>query len=263
MEIVLLGTGTAVPVPDRFPSGVLVRDGAQTLLVDCGPGVLRRLAQTGVDLREVTTVLLTHYHTDHTADLAALLFALRNPRYAGRGPLRLRGAPGLAALLGNLTAAWPWLSPKGYVLDVVEIEPGRVPLDASGTVVDAFRVEHTSASLAYRITGAGGGVATFSGDADVCDGLVDAARNADLFVCDAAFPDEGRVEGHLTPGLAGQHAQAAGARSLCLTHFYPECDGVDLAAQARATFDGEVVLGADLMRFTVLPGATSSIRATP
>ncbi len=250
LSVTVLGSGTAVPEPDRFPAGYLVRGGGETVLVDCGPGVLRRLAQAGVGLREVSAVLLTHFHTDHCADVAALLFALRNPSYRGRPPLRLWAAEGLREWLAHLTAAWPWLRPRGddYVLEVNEIAPGQHALGE--LQVSAFPINHTAQSLAYRFVGAGGrGVATFSGDADAGLGLVDAARAADLFVCDAAFPDAQYQPGHLTPGRAGAIAAEAGVKTLCLTHFYPECRGVDLAAQARATFKGEVVLAHDLLRF--------------
>ena len=87
MRLTVLGSGTAVPVPDRFPAGYLVERGASKVLVDCGPGSLRRLAQAGVSPAELDAVLLTHYHTDHCADLAALLFALRSPHLRARPPL--------------------------------------------------------------------------------------------------------------------------------------------------------------------------------
>lgn len=45
LSVTVLGSGTAVPEPDRFPAGYLVRGGGEIVLVDCGPGVLRRLAQ--------------------------------------------------------------------------------------------------------------------------------------------------------------------------------------------------------------------------
>lgn len=246
MEVTILGSGTAVPVPDRFPAGALVRGGDETLLVDCGPGTLRRLAQAGGDIGRLTAVLLTHYHTDHTADLAALLFALRNPAYAGRPPLRVMGASGLREFVAHLTAAWPWLDPAcAYELVLEEIEPGGIAL--AGMRGRAVRIEHTSRSLGYRFDDGEWSVA-FSGDADVCEGLVEVARDVDVFVCDCAFPDELRTPGHLTPSLAGRAAAAAGARTLCLTHFYPECEGHDLRAQAAREFDGRVVLAEDLMR---------------
>lgn len=250
LSVTVLGSGTAVPEPDRFPAGYLVQGGGETVLIDCGPGVLRRLAATGVGLEQVSAVLLTHFHTDHCADVAALLFALRNPRYQGRPPLRLWAAAGLHEWLAHLTAAWPWLAPRAgdYALQAREIAPGE---HAMGLLaVTAFPIQHTAQSLAYRVQVDGeAATVTFSGDADEGLGLVDAARRASLFVCDAAFPDAAYVPGHLTPGRAGRVATAAGVETLCLTHFYPECRGVDLAAQARATFAGEVVLAHDLRRF--------------
>jgi ribonuclease BN (tRNA processing enzyme) len=55
----------------------------------------------------------------------------------------------------------------------------------------------------------------------------------------------GGQKSHLTAGAAGRVAAAAGARRLVLTHFYPECEGVDIPAQVAAWFDGEIVVGED------------------
>ena len=48
---------------------------------------------------------------------------------------------------------------------------------------------------------------TCSGDSDYCEELIEAAREADLFVCESAFPDDFKVPGHMTPSLAGRIAQ--------------------------------------------------------
>jgi ribonuclease BN (tRNA processing enzyme) len=254
MHLTVLGSGTAIPVPDRFPAGYLVEAAGQRVLVDCGPGSLRRLAQAGVGLEALDAVFLTHYHTDHCADLGPLLFALRSPHYAGRKPLHVFAAPGLERFVRTLTEVWPWIQPRDYELRLREILPGTLRL--GGLQVRALPIRHTAQSLGYRFEDAGGSAA-FSGDADECDELVELARGADVFVCDAAFPDERRTEGHLTPGLAGAHAARAGARKLVLTHFYPECDGCDVVAQARAAFTGEVAAATDLMRLGV-PAAAGS-----
>ena len=251
MEVTILGSGTAVPVADRFPSGVLVVIGSQVIVVDMGPGVLRRLAQAGYGPDQITTVLITHFHTDHTADLAALLFALRNPKLATRPPLTILGPHGLIGLIEGLTAVWPWLRPKNYSLEVREIEPGTYPLGSAE--LTAVSIEHTPVSLAYRISDEHGTSVALSGDADVCEGLAEVARRADLFICEAAFPDQERTAGHLTPSLAGAGDEDAQAEVLCLTHFYPECEGHDLRAQAESTYSGEVVLAEDLMRFVLEP----------
>lgn len=66
-------------------------------------------------------MLSTHYHTDHCADLAALLFARRSPHLQPRPPLTIYGAPGLVCLIEKLTEAWPWLGSKDYEMQLVEL----------------------------------------------------------------------------------------------------------------------------------------------
>ncbi len=267
MQVTVLGSGTAIPVPARFPAGYLVELERTVAMVDCGPGTLRRLAQTAVPLTRLDAVLLTHYHTDHCADVAALLFALRAPQFAGRPPLHLYGAPGLRRLLQKLTEAWPWLEPRGYELRVTELVPGAFALGDAEVV--AVPIRHTAQSLGYRFTTPAGSAA-FSGDADTGDGLVELARGVDLFVCDCAMPDGQKIDGHLTPALAGEHAERAGARRLLLTHFYPACDGHDLAAGAAMHYGGEVLLAEDLLRlsldgprFSAAPAADDEAGGTP
>jgi ribonuclease BN (tRNA processing enzyme) len=51
--------------------------------------------------------------------------------------------------------------------------------------------------------------------------------------------------------MAGRMAAEAGARRLMLTHFYPDCEDVDLAAQCRRTYEGPVILARDLMHLEV------------
>jgi ribonuclease BN (tRNA processing enzyme) len=157
----------------------------------------------------------------------------------------LCAAPGLQRFLDTLASVWPWTLPRDYELHVRELQPGTFSL--CDLQVTTLPIRHTAQSLGYRIASTSGASIAFSGDADECDELVELARDVDVFVCDAAFPDAQRVEGHLTPGMAGDHAERARAKTLLLTHFYPECDGVDVVAQARARFAGEVVAARDLM----------------
>src|SRR5690606_13777084 len=106
----------------------------------------------------------------------------------------------------------------------------------------AVPIEHTGASLGYRLSAPGVGTVAFSGDAAFCEGVVELARGVDFFVCDAAFPSAMPTPGHMTATEAGRVAARAGVRVLCMTHFYPECAGHDLVAEARAEFAGEIVL---------------------
>jgi ribonuclease BN (tRNA processing enzyme) len=130
---------------------------------------------------------------------------------------------------------------------VDEIGPGELVLGPFA--VTAVPVLHTEQSLAYRFEAPDGGTFAISGDSHPCDGLVEVARDADLFVCESAWPEALRKDGHLTPASAGRAAAEAGVRTLCLTHFYPACAEHDLLAEARSAFDGDLVLAEDLMHF--------------
>ena len=55
------------------------------------------------------------------------------------------------------------------------------------------------------------------------------------------------MKGHLTPSLAGKIATMANVRKLLLTHFYPECDEVDIAKECRKTYSGELILAENFM----------------
>jgi ribonuclease BN (tRNA processing enzyme) len=112
-------------------------------------------------------------------------------------------------------------------------------------------MNHTEESLAYRITARDGTSFVYSGDTDMCENLIALARDTDLLICESALPDDKKVSGHLTPSQAGQIATAANVKKLVLTHFYPECDAVDMAAQCRKTFQGPLVLAEDLQELWV------------
>jgi ribonuclease BN (tRNA processing enzyme) len=81
--------------------------------------------------------------------------------------------------------------------------------------------------------------------------LVALARQVGLLICEAAVPDDQKIPGHLTPSLAGEMAAQADVQRLMLTHFYPACDTVDIAAQCRRTYKGPLLLAEDLMTVIV------------
>jgi len=113
--------------------------------------------------------------------------------------------------------------------------------------LDFTIVNHKPESRAFRFTDQTGFSLVYSGDTDDCPELVDLARGADLLICESAFPDDQKMPGHLTPSLAGAIATKAGVGKLVLTRFYPKCDGVDIKAQCRLTYDGPLILAKDLL----------------
>jgi ribonuclease BN (tRNA processing enzyme) len=251
MEVIVLGSGTAVPHPMRGSAGYLVRSGGGTILVDAGLGTLQKLAALGISPAEPDAVIFTHLHLDHTAELAPLLFALRNPGMVRTKALTLLGAPGFRDFYAKLRRMYgASVDPTGYPLEIGEIDDR--PVSVGGFTLHAFPVSHTPQSVAYRVEDSESGkTVAFSGDTDRCQGLVEAARGADLAVFECSYPDDRKMEGHLTPGEAGESASRSGSKRLLLTHFYPECDGADILGQCRLRYAGEILLAEDLLRVSV------------
>src|ERR1700722_10061511 len=73
IEVILLGTGSPIPDPNRAGPSTLVRAGGEVFLVDCGRGVLQRAAAVGVGAAGLSALLLTHLHSDHIAELGDVL----------------------------------------------------------------------------------------------------------------------------------------------------------------------------------------------
>jgi ribonuclease BN (tRNA processing enzyme) len=101
-ELVLLGTaGAPLPVAGRGGiSSALVVDG-RVFVIDCGRGSPSAFADAGLDFSRLEAVFLTHFHVDHTGDLAGMVLYPWGIRADAKGPLppiRVYGPPRLEAL---------------------------------------------------------------------------------------------------------------------------------------------------------------------
>jgi ribonuclease BN (tRNA processing enzyme) len=254
MKVTILGSGTCVPRLSRSASAILVEVESSKILLDLGPGTLRRLLEYGVNLSEIGYIFLSHFHPDHSAELISFLFAAKYPsRRRRNGVLHVLGGVGLQRLYAALqTAFGKWIELPAGQLILTELDTilGETKTFQDFTI-QARPVNHQPESLAYRVEDRQAKAMVYSGDTDVSDNLVALAKGADLFICESAVPDELKETGHLTPALAGEAARRAGAKRLVLTHLYPECDEVDLRAQAAVAYDGPIVIAEDLLSFVL------------
>jgi len=244
----VLGSGSAVPTGRRGCPGHLLRGGGEVVLLDPGSGAVRAAAFAGTTPRDVTTVVLSHLHIDHHLDLATLLFALRDPRFEGRKPLRVVGPPGLQRIYSLWRAAYgKWVEAQGYALTIEEAAPG--PRALGGLQAEAVVVPHGDATAyGWRFREkTGGPVLAYSGDTTEGPGAVDAGRGADLFVLECTLPETATAgkERHLTPSAAGRIASAARCRRLLLVHFSSAVEGTDVAGVVRKSYAGQVTLAED------------------
>jgi ribonuclease BN (tRNA processing enzyme) len=75
MKITFLGTGVAIPQPDRVQSGMIIEMDSKPILFDCGSGVLNRIFESNYDHTDIDTIVLSHLHLDHVADVLCLIKA--------------------------------------------------------------------------------------------------------------------------------------------------------------------------------------------
>lgn len=254
MRVVFLGTGTGVPVKTRGYAGIYVRVADEHLLLDAGPGSLKRLAELNVTYLDLDRIFLTHFHPDHCLDLVSILFAMRLPHPARARPLVIYGPSGLRRLYRRLeTAFHRWITPRTYRLTLREV--GETTLRCPGYTVTTKRMRHSTETLGYRLHARAGTVA-YSGDTDYGRGIVELGRCADLLILECSMTDERKVAGHLTPTDCRRIAQETRCRHLALTHFYPVFEGYDIRRRVRRHFRGRVTLARDRTALT-LPFGTA------
>lgn len=248
MEIIFLGTGVAIPQRGRMQSGVLVRLEEKPLLIDCGSGVLCRFPETNILHTDVDTVLLSHLHLDHVADLVCLLKAnwLR-----GKTDMRVYGPEGTEDWFSRVLGAYEYLQDEVDV-DIIEILPGKeFTPEGFDCGISCTAGIHSVPTLAYRIT-AEDGEFVYSGDTEPCRDVMDLAAEADLLIHECSFPPGIKVTNHSTPSslaeILEEYRNEIG--SVCLTHFYPDMRGHEREAiyRLKGYFDGEVILAEDLMK---------------
>jgi ribonuclease BN (tRNA processing enzyme) len=246
MRFTTIGTGTISLSPARSCAAYLLEQENVRLLLDCGSGAARRLAELHLPWRDISHIALTHFHIDHHADLPTLIFAWKYgdlpPRSA---PLEIIGPAGTRSLIERLANAYgSWVLDPGFAITIREIAPGdRVELSA-GLSLSAAKVPHSAESVAYCMA-VGEHRIVYTGDTGYDEALADWACGCDLLVCECSLPASMAIKEHLTPEECGRLAARAAPRSLALTHFYPPVEQVNVQALVAASYSGPVTLAYD------------------
>lgn len=250
-RVVLLGTGTGLPDPDRAYTHLVWDGPGGPFLVDVGGESYRRMLAVGIDPQRLTGVLLTHSHCDHINGLPALLFSLR---LGGRTePLPIYSLPATIELTTAFLAAAgleDWATPVIWQ----PVTPGEPLQLRDGLVITTAITAHSRPCLALRFAAPNVPAVCYSSDTEPCPTVVDLATGAQILIHEATTAEP--FAGHTTPRQAGAVATAAGVRRLILVHFSPRWTmPVDqaLAEIAAGGFHGDVAVGVDLQELTLLP----------
>jgi ribonuclease BN (tRNA processing enzyme) len=200
-RVVLLGTGTPIPDPDRSGPATAIVVGDSAYLVDFGPGVVRRaeaaLLDRGVTALEpanLKVAFVTHLHSDHTAGYSDLIFTGWT---SGRStPLEVYGPAGLQAMTEHILQAYrvdieTRTNPEGnqrvigggWKVNAHEINPGVIYKDSHVTVT-AFATKHAMESYGYRFDTPDRSI-VISGDTGPTEETIKACNGCDVLVHEA------------------------------------------------------------------------------
>jgi ribonuclease BN (tRNA processing enzyme) len=279
-QIVLLGTGTPSPDPERSGPATAVVVNGTPYLIDFGPGVVRRIAAAsqgvkGLAVVDVRVAFLTHLHSDHTAGYADLILT---PWSVGRSqPLEVYGPKGLKHMTAHILEAYrediairrrdkqvlgvPEQA-EGYNVHAHEITPGTVYKDHNVTV-KAFLVNHGDVPQAfgYRIETPDRTI-VISGDAAPSQSVIDSCNRCDVLIHEAysmmtynavsSGYQEYRRKHHTSSREVAEIARKTRPGLLILYHRAnpggvgrPNPEHV-LLEEVRQLYGGKVVIGHDL-----------------
>lgn len=243
----VLGAGGAVPTASHGPAAYWVEIDGQGLLLDPGPGALvRLLRQPGTvdEIDAINTVLLSHLHLDHTADLAPLLFAMHSVLARSTTALHIYGPQGTADFLARLKDLYgTWLTPHRRALTLDEVSPGSVIELSGGGQAMAHAAAHEESNfgapcLGWTFQDSQGARLVYSGDTGPCEDLTTAARGCDLLLVECTTPDDLAVPGHMAPGRIAELVRNTRPHRVVLTHLYPLV--VDQAPELAVTAATEI-----------------------
>ena len=257
VEVIFLGTGSAIPVSGNSNSSYLVRLASETLLIDCGPTILQQLDAVGFSPKQISHVFFTHRHGDHALGYPMLMLWYQlNAGPDIRPPVLIASERTLIALDDYMQVAY------GDIGDIPKAAPRIVlPTDQPAQVrihphvmLRTWPMNHSDFApvLGLRIDTRApyfsGCSLAFTGDTGPCENIAPLAQNADLLVheadlCATIHPHfVNGAFGHSTAQMAGRNAKTANAKHLALTHMDFVYHGQEqvLMDEAKREFDGRV-----------------------
>jgi ribonuclease BN (tRNA processing enzyme) len=285
ITLIILGSkgGPAIRPGGPSPTSMLLNVDGRLYVVDCGLGVTRGFVEAGHTLRDLSTILITHHHSDHNLEFGNLI---HTAWCAGLGtPVKAYGPKGLVAM-------WPaFCTLNAFDIATRIADEGRPPLEpmvdvtefSGGPVFDdgivsvtAMRNHHPpvidSFALRFVIRQAmGDKVVIFSGDTAFIPAMIPFARDADILVHEAMYlpgvdrlvaktPNANRLREHLMAShtLAadvGRIARDAGVKHLVLNHLVPADDPQTRPehweAEVRMAYSGALTVARDGVKVTL------------
>ena len=146
IDVLLLGNGAMLPLPDRWLSSLLVRADGELILFDCGEGTQIPWRRFGWGFRRLGAICLSHWHADHVAGLPGILHSLANADRTE--PVTIYGPEQTARVVAGLREIAPYLP---FPLAVRELAGGDSFDLPRGLTATCLAGDHRVPCLAYRV----------------------------------------------------------------------------------------------------------------
>jgi len=263
VAVQVLGSGAPGFVKDRANTSYLVWVGNQAkILVDAGGGAYVRFGQAQAKFSDLSMILVSHLHPDHSSDLPGVLWSGRNTRNDTlpiAGPSGNDTAPafndfltrlfdpksGSWEVLSSVVATGPGVKLDPRVVDVTKQEPTTV-YDRDGVKVTAMGIPHGNLpTLAYRVETQGVTVVLSSDQNGTNPRFPDFAKGADILLMHLAIGVNAKNPNQALPAVVGSVAQSANPKRLVLSHI-GNFDLDAAVADVKKNYSGPMTIGADL-----------------
>ena len=146
MELVFLGTSSAIPTSHRNHSSIALKAFGEIFLFDCGEGTQLQMSKAKISPMKINNIFITHFHGDHILGLPGIIQSMA---FRGRkNPLHIFGPKGLVEMV-NIIRNFGYFS-LTFEIYMHEIEDGII-LDAENYRVSCSKMNHTVLNFAYSI----------------------------------------------------------------------------------------------------------------
>lgn len=218
VEVQFLGTGDAFGSGGRLQTCFHIRSEGVNFLVDCGASSLIAMKRFGVDPSLVDIILLSHLHGDH---FGGLPFFVLDAQFGRRTrPLLVAGPPGVETRVHEaMEVLFPGSSQikQKFAIEFIELKEKNEAIFGS-LAMTPYSVIHPSGGPTYALrVECQGKIIGYSGDTEWTDVLMEVARRADLFICEAYFFEK-KIKYHIDYQTLMDHRMQLGCRRLILTH---------------------------------------------
>jgi ribonuclease BN (tRNA processing enzyme) len=253
MRLTVVGCAGSFPGPDNAASCYLIEAEGFRLVVDLGNGALGSL-QKYIGLFDVDAICLSHLHADHCVDVYSYSIARTYSPAGPQPPIPVYGPAGTAERIGLIHGpggddglmkrfTFETLAPGSLSIGPFEVTTAHMnhPVETFG-----FRFSYRGRTIVY------------SGDTGETEELVRLARDADVFLCEAAFLDGPDLppDLHLSARQAAGYAARAGAGQMVLTHLQPWNEPDMAFSEAASAFDGDLMVAFTGQVIELTPAST-------